>query len=80
VNFGLPAGSRYRLFEAQPAYDLLDFSVDAMGGGDKGSHGNVRRSFEIIAVEASQRQTAARKTLQEKGANVCLVLATACDR
>jgi hypothetical protein len=67
VNFGLPAGCRYRLFEAQPAYDLLDFSVDAMGGGDKGSHGNVRRSFEIIAVEASQRQTAAAGSPESNG-------------
>jgi hypothetical protein len=80
LNFGLPACCRHRLFKAQPADDLLDFSVDAVGGGHKGAHGNEPRSFEVVAIEAAQRQTAARKTLQEKGTNVCLILATARDR
>jgi hypothetical protein len=34
---GLPACCRHRLFEAQPADDLLDLGVDAMGGGHEGA-------------------------------------------
>jgi hypothetical protein len=80
LRFDLPACRRHRLLEAQAADDPFDFSVDAMGSGNKGAHRNVRSALKIGAVEAAQSKAAAREALQQKRPDMRLVVVAAGDR